>query len=132
MLAELDSIGLMPQGMLWLYFHGVKDWRLTVVSDLLSTMPRQRVYALIGDALDKHGPIDGLTVFDVHLYDSSEIIPRILGGALQITGGRARILDGQVNGMPVDALVYRLMPPRDPGTIKRAAKAFEKKVMALA
>ena len=130
MLGELDRVGLGPQGALWLYAHYLGDWRYAVVSDLVNALGRHRLYDLIGTALDRIGPIHGLTIFDVHLFDTSETMPQVLS-AIRVDGGAATITDCIVNGMLTDAYVYRLVPSRNKREVRLAAKAFERSVQQL-
>lgn len=124
--SELDRIGLHPQGALWLHAHHLNDWRFTIISDLVDEMGRRRVYALIDEALTKIGPNDGLTIVDIHLATPSEVLARVLGGAFEINDGIATLESCSVNGMPVDAVVYRLTSKgRD---AKKAAASFERRV----
>lgn len=131
MLEELDAIGLAPQGVLWLHFHALNDWRLTIISDLIDVIGRTKVYGLIDQALEKHGPVEGLTIFDVHLASPGEVLPRVLGGAFQFEGGEATLANCNINGMPVDAHVYRLVKPRAQPDATRAARIFERRVKQL-
>jgi hypothetical protein len=128
---DLDAIGLRPQGVLWLLFPHLGDWRLTVVSDLVDEVGRSRVYALLDEALSARDPVDGFTIFDVHLAASSEILPRVLGGGFKMQLGVAEIVDGNINGMQIDAVLYRMLDPRPAHERKIAAKLFEKTVKAL-
>lgn len=131
MLHELDAIGLTPQGVLWLHFHPLNDWRLTIISDLVDAIGRTKVYGLIDRALQNHGPVEGLTIFDVHLASPGEVLPRVLGGAFCINDGEATLTNCNVNGVPVDAHVYRLVEPRAEADAVRAARSFEHKVEQL-
>ena len=133
MTRELDEIGLVPQGALWLHSAALQDWRYCVISDLVPELGRPMTYDLIGRALDKVGPIDGLTIFDVHLFEPSELVPTVLGGAFRVDGlSRVSVIDGKVDGLPINAIVYRITPARDPAVRRKAASAFKKRVAALA
>jgi hypothetical protein len=133
MTGELDSIGLEPQGALWLHSAVLQDWRYCVISDLVAYLGRPLVYDLIGKALDRVGMLDGLTIFDIHLFEPSEIVPTVLGGAIQIDGlSQVALTNSELNGMMVDALVYRLTPPRTGVALKKGAQVFQKRVAALA
>jgi len=125
--AELDRIGLHPQGALWLHAHHLKDWRFTVVSDLVDVMGRRKVYSLIDQALAKIEPHDGLTIVDIHLAAPSEVLARVMGGVLNVDAGIVKLSECTVNSLPVDAIVYRLTnnAGRDG---KRAAAEFERRV----
>lgn len=127
--AELDRIGLEPQGALWLHAHHLNDWRFTVISDLVDHMGRRRVYALIDEALNKLGPSDTLNIADIHLAAPSELLAKIMGGAFRIEyPSTVHLKACSVNGVPVDAVAYRVLPPRSAAEIKRAAKKFERAV----
>ncbi len=133
MLGELDAVGLHPQGVLWLHFHALNDWRLTIISDLIDAVGRLKVYELVDQALEKHGPVDGLTIFDIHLASPQEVMPRVLGGAFLFEGGGGvELTDCHVNGAPVDAYIYRLVRAREAGDAASAAKHFERRVQELA
>lgn len=125
----LDAIGLNPQGVLWLHFTHLHDWRLTVVSDLVDHLGRRKVYSLITQALAGLDPVDGLTAFDIHLASSDEVMPQVLGGAFRVEDGMAQLSDCRINDMPVDAVIYRLLPPRSKQEIPSAAKRFERDVI---
>ncbi len=131
-LAKLDQLGLEPQGVLWLHFPHVKDWRLTVITDLVDTLGRKRTYDLIGSALDHVGPVEGLTVFDLHIAAPSEVMPRVLGGAFVFENGIVELSDISINDMPIDAVIYRLRRARAFPAAKKAASKFEKSVAQLA
>lgn len=130
-LREMDDIGLAPQGVLWLHFHHLNDWRLTVVSDLVDEIGRRKVYDLIGLAVDRHGAIDGLTVFDIHLASPDEVMPRILGGAINVSAGEVTISNCNINGLLVDAFVYRLVEARPTAYRARGAKQFQRQIKEL-
>jgi len=132
MLAELDKIGLNPSGALWLYFPHVKDWRFAVVSALVDTMGRRKVYGLIDEALERIGKSEFMTILDIHLYSASDIVPRNLGSAIRAKGGVMDFANSTVNGVTYDAVIYRLVPPPQLSEVNRAGKAFEKKVRSLA
>jgi hypothetical protein len=130
-LTMLDNLGLEPQGMLWLHFPHLRDWRLTVITDLVETLGRKRAYDLIGSALDHVGPIDGLTVFDLHIAAPSEVIPRVLGGTFILEDGMAELRDSQINDIPINAVLYRLRKARPQLVAKKSASRFEKSVAQL-
>lgn len=132
MLAELDKIGLEPTGALWLHFPLVNDWRYAVVTPLVDTMGRRKVYGLIDDALEAIGKTDAFTILDIHLYSASEIVPHLLGSAFHIQDSEARLEDVTVNGVSFNALVYRLTPPPPPTQVRRTERQFEKVVRKLA
>lgn len=126
--SELDRIGLHPQGVLWLHAHHLNDWRFTVISDLVDELGRRRTYSLIEEALEKIGQREGLTVMDIHLAAPDEILARVIGGVIEIDAGVAKLVDCKVNGMPVDAVVFRLTGARPKSEIKRAAAQFQRAV----
>ena len=128
MVQQLDAIGLRPQGVLWLLFPHVNDWRLTVISDLVDVLGRSKVYGLIDAALERHNRVEGLTIFDVHLAASAEVVPRVLEGAFQVENGLVHLADCKIDGLPVDAVIYRLLPPREGAALTKAAKLFERSV----
>ncbi len=130
-LAKLDALGLEPQGALWLHFPHVKDWRFTVITDLVDSLGRKRAYDLIGSALDSVGHVDGLTVFDLHIAAPSEVMPRVLGGVLFVENGIVQLSDCEINDVPVDAVIYRLRKARSNPAAKKAASRFEKSVAQL-
>lgn len=126
MLALLDRVGLQPQGALWLMFPHVKDWRYTIVSDLVDDYGRTKVYGLIDDVIAALPAVDGLTIFDIHLASSTEIMPRLLDGAIDVDNGIVRLTDCRVNDMNVDAVVFRLSRPRPVSVRKKAIRALER------
>lgn len=126
--AGLDHIGLNPQGALWIHAHHLNDWRFTVISDLVDVMGRRKIYSLIDDALRELAPNEALTIADIHLAAPSEILARVLGGIISIENGVAHLEGCSVNGMPVDAVVYRLMKAAPNRNGKRAAAEFERRV----
>lgn len=128
LMAELDRIGLHPQGVLWLHAHHLNDWRFTVISDLVDEMGRRRVYSLIEEALEKIGQRDGLTVMDIHLAAPDEILARVLDGFIEMNAGVVKLVDCKVNGMPVDAVVFRLTRARQKAEVKRASAKFQRAV----
>ncbi len=130
-LSMLDELGLEPQGMLWLHFPHLRDWRLTVITDLVETIGRKRAYDLIGSALDHVGAVEGMTVFDLHLAAPSEVIPRVLGGTIILENGMAELRDSQINDIPINAVLYRLRKARPQIAAKKAASRFEKSVAQL-
>lgn len=130
MVRELDAIELRPQGVLWLHFPHIKDWRLTVISDLVEYAGRLKIYGLIDAALEKHGPIEGLTIFDVHLASPAEILPRVIRSGVS-GSGPMEVVDCFFNGVPVNALIYRLLPARPQHEIKKALNLFERTVSRL-
>jgi hypothetical protein len=123
---RLDALGLDPQGALWLHFPHVKDWRFTVITDLVDTVGRRKAYDLVGSVFDNVGQIEGFTVFDMHLASPAEVMPRVLGGAFYVEDGIVELIDSNVNDMPVDAVVYRLRKPRSAQAATRAARKFSK------
>jgi hypothetical protein len=132
MLAELDKIGLEPTGALWLHFPIVKDWRYAVVSPLVDTMGRRKVYGLIDDALEAIGKTDAFTILDIHLYSSSEIVPRLLGHVVNAENSSVALENVTVNGVTFDALIYRLTPPPPAKQVRRVERQFENAVRKLA
>lgn len=131
MLRELDTIGLEPQGALWLHFHALNDWRFTVISDLVDMAGRRKVYGLIEKALAATGSSPDLTIFDIHLASSAEVMPRVLGGAIHIKAGTAHVQDCSIDGAKVDAVIYRLLPARPESERRRAIKRFDQKAKEL-
>lgn len=126
MLDQLDRVGLHPQGALWLMFPHIKDWRYTVISDLVDNHGRTQIYGLIDEALAGLDPVDGLTIFDIHLASTSEILPRVIGGAIHVENGLVQLSDCNINGVPVDAVVYRLQSERSLVERKKALKALQR------
>lgn len=130
--ATLDSIELEPQGALWLHFPHIRDWRFTIITDLIDTIGRKRVYDLVGAAFDQMGPVEGLTVFDLHLAAPSEVLPTVLGGTFLIQDGLVELKDVNINGVhQIDAVIYRMREPRSSLDAKKAANRFQKKVVQL-
>jgi hypothetical protein len=134
MTRELDSIGLEPQGALWMHSPALNDWRYCVVSDLVSELGRPATYNLIGRALDVLGRVEGLTIFDIHLFDPNEVVPMVLAeGGISVGGiSRIELKDINVHGLPVDALIYRLGGVRSDNARKKSAREFQRRVTALA
>ena len=125
---QLDAIGLKPQGLMWLHFADLRDWRFTVVSDLLPVLGRTRIYSLLGDALDKIEANEGLTIFDVHLAAPEEVVISAIKQAFNIELGDSLVgvslIDCIAYDQPVDAFIYRMAPPRSNAEIRRAAREF--------
>jgi hypothetical protein len=128
MRTQLDAIGLRPQGLMWLHFAHLRDWRFTVISDLLSEIGRTRLYGLLGEALDKIDVTDGLTIFDVHLAAPDEIVTAAIENVFDIELGDApaavELIDCRAHGERVDAFVYRMSKPRSKAEVRRAAREF--------
>jgi len=126
MLAHLDRVGLSPQGALWLMFPHIKDWRYTVVSDLVDDYGRIKVYGLIDEALSALPPVDGLTLFDIHLASTSEIMPMVLDGLVAVDNGVVHLNDCRINDVKVDAVVFRLQQARPVAVRKKAIRDFQR------
>lgn len=120
-LAVLDELGLGVQAASWLYFHGLNDWRFYVATPLVETMGRKRVYGLLADALDVLGTPDGMTVFDLHLEGAEGGLFKMLTALIHIDGGMVEFKNCSFNGVPVDAVFYRM-------TVATTALKYPKKV----
>lgn len=132
MLARLDDIGLFPQGVLWLHWHELNDWRFTVISDLVEVLGRAKIYALLDEALEKVGPTEGLTIFDVHLASSTEMLSWMLSSFAPPVSVDCSFQDCWFEGRQIDAYVYRSDFPRDRRQIEAAARKFQREVRLLA
>lgn len=130
MLAELDAIGLDPQGALWLHYPTVKDWRFVVITALVNRDGRRKIYGLIDEALTKVGQSEALSIMDIHLYDPSEIVPRNLS-LIGAENAAVIVENSRFNGMLVNAFIYRLRSTPGRTETKRAADRFERTVKEL-
>lgn len=130
MLAALDAIGLEPQGALWLHYPLVDDWRYVVITALVSRDGRRKIYGLIDEALMQIGQQDGLSIMDIHLYDPSEIVPRNLS-LIGVENATVNVVEARLNGMLVNAFLYRLKATPGRTEAKHMADRFERTVRDL-
>lgn len=127
MLAALDDIGLQPNGAMWLYFHNIGDWRFAVVSDLVPALGRTKIYGLIDAALAARKPVEGLTIFDVQLAAPDELFVRVISKVFQVHPGVEVTLGNvAIDNVPVEAFIYRLLPPRSASEVRSSSVRFSK------
>ena len=131
-MSVLDDLGLGVQAAAWLYFPDLNDWRFYVATPLVATLGRKRVYSLLADALEVMGTPDGMTVFDLHLEGVDGGLFRMMTALIHIDGGTAEFTGCSFNGIPVDAVMYRMVAmPKAAAYPKKAAKDFERNVQRI-
>jgi len=135
MLEELDAIGLEPQAVMWVFFESIEEWRLCVVSPLVETLGRRKVYALLDGALEKIGPVAGLTIMDVHLYAPDENMARTMSiikvEDAELKLSHVRFASAAMDrGAMVNALVYRMRDPVTGAALRELTRRFQKAAKA--
>jgi hypothetical protein len=131
LLAALDDAGLQPQGAAWLLDHELGDWRYVVATSLVDTMGRSSVYRVLLVVMKKLDMPQDLTVQDIHLVAPSGPLFKAIGGALRIEKGRVSVRDCVINGLIVDAVIYRWTgAPTQAGAAKVQAQ-FKRRVKEL-
>lgn len=124
MMDALDSAGIEAQIIGWVHFHNLGDWRLIVASDLLPVMGRAKLYDAIDAVLAAKGPVEGLTVFDVHLAALDEYLPSLAKGPFRFEQGPVVLNNSTVNGVVMDAHMYRGLEARSMAEVNRAAQSL--------
>lgn len=126
LLEAADKTGLRPQGAAWLYDHALDEWRYILVSALVDTMGRRKVYQLLVRAFSKlHFPAD-LTIVDVYLEGPKSPLFDALA-RFQVVDGIARFENCSLNGMLFDGVIYRWNPTPPPSAVKQIERNFMKK-----
>lgn len=134
LLEAVDRLGMSPQGAMWIFDHGLGDWRYYLVTSLVDTLGRRRTYRLLIDAFEAVDMPKEMTVDDVHLGSPSEEFFRVISHFLRIDGrGRAFFNDCTINNIKFDGLIYRAVqeaPP--PARAKAIERDFVRKVRKVA
>lgn len=135
LLRAADDVGLHPQAAAWVYDHGFDEWRYVLVSPLVDTIGRRRVYQLLVKAFRKLDLADGFAVVDVSLESPQSPLFRGLYRALPVRG----LQDGQfiferciINGLMFDGVIYRWLDTPPLRQIRRIEKEFVRKAGKLA
>jgi hypothetical protein len=131
LLSALDHAGLQPQGAAWIFDHSLGDWRYIVATSLVDTMGRSSIYKeLLALTKQLHLPQD-LTVQDIHLVAPSGPLFKTISGALHIENGRVAVRDCVINGLRVDALIYRWTGVPSQANAAKVQKEFKRRVKEL-
>lgn len=132
LLSALDDAGLQPQGAAWIFDHSLGDWRYIVATSLVDTMGRSSVYKELLTIIEKlHLPRE-LTVQDIHLVAPSGPLFKTISGALHIENGRVTVSDCIINGLRVDAVLYRWTGVPSQTKAAKVQKEFKRRVKELA
>lgn len=131
LLAALDNAGLQPQGAAWLLDHALGDWRYVVATSLVETMGRSSVYRELLVVMKKLDMQQDLTVQDIHLVAPSGPLFKAIGGALRIEEGRVTVRDCVINGLSVDAVIYRWTGAPTQAKAAKVQKQFRQRVKEL-
>lgn len=69
---ELDTLGLAPELVAWLYDPELEEWRLLIATLAVDTIGRSKLYSGLLDLFDAGAFGDALNVDDVHFVASWE------------------------------------------------------------
>jgi hypothetical protein len=131
LLDAADQVGLRPQGAAWVYDHSLEEWRYVLVSALVDTIGRRRVYNLLSKAFRKLTLPEQLTIVDVHLESPQS--PLFL--ALRVFEVRDSIVKFEncaINGFLFDGVIYRWDASPSPKAVRQNEREFLRKVKSLA
>lgn len=126
LLEEADRIGLNPQGAAWLYDHGLDEWRYVLVSALVDTMGRRKVYLLMVQAFSQLQLPADLTVVDVYLESPRSPLFNALS-AFEVRNSLVKFKNCKLDGMLLDGVIYRWDPTPSPDSIKDIERKFVRK-----
>src|SRR5829696_4194494 len=84
LLETTDALGMQAQGAMWLYDHGLEDWRYYLVTSLVDTMGRRKTYRLLLDAFDRVDFPKDMTIEDVHLGRPNDDLFRLVSGVVGV------------------------------------------------
>ena len=132
MLDAADQIGLHPQGAAWIYDHGLEEWRYVLVSALVDTLGRRRVYSLLAKAFRKLTLPEQMTIVDVHLESPRSPLYYGVRSAVIMEGGIIKFENCTINGVLFDGLIYRWGISPSPEALQRTERDFLRKATALA
>jgi hypothetical protein len=132
LLEVTDRLGMRAQGAAWIYDSALEEWRYYLVTSLIDTIGRRKVYELLLTAFEHVDLPEGLTMVDVYLGSPSDAFFRLVASAIDVQNSAARFKNCVFNGIAFDGVVYRMgrQPPK--ATLERIEKTFRKKVQDLA
>lgn len=107
LLQAADSHGLRADGAMWLYDYQLEDWRLYLVTSLIDTVGRIRVYRHLISIFRALDLPENITVDDVHLGSPNDDLFRLVSSVAAIDNSIAHFKDCSFNGVKFDGVVYR-------------------------
>jgi len=131
LLAALDDAGLQPEGAAWIFDHALGDWRYVVATSLVQTMGRSSVYKELLTITKKLDMPQDLTVQDIHLVAPGGPLFKAISGALLIENGRVTVRDCIINGLSVDAVIFRWTGVPTQTKAAKVQKEFKRRVKEL-
>lgn len=132
LLATTDALAMQAQGAMWVYNYVLEDWRFYLVTSLVDTLGRRKTYGLLLDAFDRVDLPAEMTVEDVHLGSPNDDYFRLISSGFGVDGGVVEVQNCVVNGVPVDAIIYRSVRSAPSAKeAERIEKRFAKRVKDL-
>jgi hypothetical protein len=132
LLRATDELGLEAQGAGWLYEHELGTWRYFLITGLVNTEGRRRVYRDLLRAFDRLGSPEGLSIVDVHLSGQEHPVFAALGRLIDLSGDSvATFANCVLNGIPFDAVMYRWTEEVPASALRKSGRRFAKNVRTL-
>jgi hypothetical protein len=133
LLAALDDAGLQAQGAAWIFDHALGDWRFVVVTSLVETMGRTKVYRELLTVMKKLDMPEEMTINDVHLESTEGVLFRNLSHIVRVEmGERLTFKDCSINGAKFDAHIYRWSPaPPTKAEAQSVERKFKRRIKEL-
>lgn len=133
---------MQAQGAMWLYDHTLEDWRYYLVTSLVDTLGRRKVYRLLLDAFERVSFPEEMTIEDVHLGSPNDDLFRRVSDLQEFLGHPysefhncvlSRIdRDGVAHDIRLDGVIYRAVHEAPTaGQAARIDKQFAKRVKDL-
>jgi hypothetical protein len=134
LLAALDDAGLQAQGAAWIFDHALGDWRFVVVTSLVETMGRTKVYRELLTVMKKLAMPEEMTINDVHLESTEGALFKGLSRFVHVKGGGVAVFRNcLVNGAKFDAHIYRWAPaPSSKAEAQNVERQFKRRIKELA
>ena len=110
LLAALDDAGLQAQGAAWVFDHGLGDWRYVIVTSLVDTMGRSKVYRQLLTVIRKLDTPKDLTVADIHLVSPGAHLFKAIARIVNVDipgGGFATFQNCAISDAKFDAVIFR-------------------------
>jgi hypothetical protein len=134
LLAATDKLGLQAQGAMWLYDHALSDWRYYLVTSLVDTIGRRKIYGLLLDIFEAIDLPNEMTIDDVYLGSPQDSLFKLVSGVIRMPlSVPVEFHDCTINQIPFDGVVYRsvgeVVPSQEQA--ERINKRFAKHVKDL-
>ena len=125
-LLATDSIGLSPEGALWIYNDNERKWHYFLATSLFSKIGAREIYLRLNKALKAKLSETETKNFGFYISDPDEDliegIREVIKTDRHATAPQKVRVD--IDGHTVDAWVYRMAVSGDIGSIKQAKRRF--------